>query len=295
VANDNLRQALQDAGLPPDELAGILHVDERTVRRWLGGGTPYARHRAKLARALDTTEHRLWPYLATSTPADATLAPAAAADTVAGYADAGAADTPSTEQLITDARERIDLLADTSRGLLEPPGLPELLLAKARDGCRVRILVCALDHRSLTPLLNTPGLEIRLSDGQERPVTHRIDDDTLAWMTLTTDEDARQPVLLHVRRDQAPGLFARLADHYQDAWKLSEPIETAGDIEHSLLEQDGDYDDPADDDDEDEDEDDEGDLAHDPGHTPQPDAQQPAASITRPAATAPRRWPGRPA
>jgi hypothetical protein len=61
MANDNLRAALQHAGLAPDDLANIVHVDVRTVRRWLSGGTPYARQRGKVARALDVPEQTSGP------------------------------------------------------------------------------------------------------------------------------------------------------------------------------------------------------------------------------------------
>lgn len=43
MANDNLRAALGHAGPRPDDLAQIVQVDVRTVRRWLSGGTPYPR------------------------------------------------------------------------------------------------------------------------------------------------------------------------------------------------------------------------------------------------------------
>ena len=61
MGNDNLRNALSRAGISGEEFAELIDVDPRTVRRWLTGQPPYARHRAKIARALDLTEHELWP------------------------------------------------------------------------------------------------------------------------------------------------------------------------------------------------------------------------------------------
>ena len=253
------------------------------MRRWLAGGTPYARHRAKLARALDTNERQLWPHLADTADAGAS---ASVAEALTGFTHADAPGAPSTETLLSAADHQIDLLADASHNLLAPIGLSELLLAKARDGCQVRILVCEPDG-SLTALLAVPGIEIRRSEIQERPIIHRVDDDSLAWVTLTTAEETDQPpMLLHIRRDQAPGMFDRLADHYEDAWKLSEPIQTASDIEHYFVEVDGDSEDA---------DDDEGGPPPDHSPTPPPAAPPAAEPVSRPAASPPRRWPGRPA
>ncbi len=61
MANENLKIALQRAGLTAEQFAEIISVDPKTVQRWVGGRTPYARHRATVARALDLAEHALWP------------------------------------------------------------------------------------------------------------------------------------------------------------------------------------------------------------------------------------------
>ncbi len=62
MADTNLKNALRRAGLTPEEFAEIVRVDPKTVQRWVAGTTtPYPRHRATIARALDLTEHELWP------------------------------------------------------------------------------------------------------------------------------------------------------------------------------------------------------------------------------------------
>jgi hypothetical protein len=231
---NNLRAALTAAGLQPGVLADLVAVDERTVRRWLAGGTPYARHRRKLARALDTTEHALWPELTTGPRGDATVVAPPVADTIIAHTKVHASDTPTTQTLIASALTRVDLI-DTTGDLARQSELIDLLISKARDGCQVRILVSAPD-RSLAPLLATPGIEICLSELDEQPVIHRADDHTLAWLTLrTTGDDDQAPVLLDVRHDGAPGTFARLADHYERAWELAQPIATTDELDRRLL------------------------------------------------------------
>jgi transcriptional regulator with XRE-family HTH domain len=62
LENEHLRTAITRAGLTLEEFADIVQVDVKTVQRWLAGRTaPYPRNRARVAGALDTTEHALWP------------------------------------------------------------------------------------------------------------------------------------------------------------------------------------------------------------------------------------------
>jgi transcriptional regulator with XRE-family HTH domain len=149
MANDRLRQALQAAGMQPDQLADLVAVDERTVRRWLTGDTPYARHRRQIARALHAAEHDLWPEIPQP----------AISDSLAAYSQSDDPDAPTAETLISAATNRIDLLDNTLERLLESAGLRDLLLAKASDGCQVRILVSSPDLY-LGPLLGHQQIEI---------------------------------------------------------------------------------------------------------------------------------------
>src|ERR1700733_8771787 len=61
MANENLKNALRTAGLTSEQFAQIIDIDPKTVQRWVSGRTPYPRHRATVARALELTEHDLWP------------------------------------------------------------------------------------------------------------------------------------------------------------------------------------------------------------------------------------------
>jgi lambda repressor-like predicted transcriptional regulator len=131
--------ALQQAGLQPDDLAQIVQVDIRTVRRWLSGRTPYPRQRGKVARALDTTEHDLWPEITTAPPPSPTAAQAT--DMLAAYPTASDLAAPDPKTLIRDATDRIELLGDTLTPILATPGVPALLATKATHGCHVRILL----------------------------------------------------------------------------------------------------------------------------------------------------------
>src|SRR5947209_6516255 len=87
MPNDKLKSAFQAAGLTVEEFAEIVGVDPKSVGRWLAGAsTPYPRHRASIARALDLPEDELWPEN-TPPPArePATDEPPAAGDVAASW------------------------------------------------------------------------------------------------------------------------------------------------------------------------------------------------------------------
>lgn len=260
MANDRLRQALQDAGLRPEQLAELVAVDDRTVRRWLTGVTPYARHRGQIARVLDTTEHDLWPDIPQP----------AISDSLAAYTDADDPNAPTTEALISSATDRIDLLDDALDELLESGELTDLLLAKASEGCQVRILVSA-PSLSLEPLLAHQQIEIRLIPAAPNTVIRRVDEQMLVALSLDTEPD-QPPLLLHVRERRAPGMFDRLARHFESNWECAdETLATASDLDDYLRE-------------------------HDPDPGPADDPQDPAAvehNARQDAQAPPRHWPRR--
>jgi hypothetical protein len=271
VANDHLRAALQAAGLAPDDLAQIVQVDVRTVRRWLSGGTPYARQRGKVARALDTTEHDLWPEIPTA-PAPSTPAAARASDLVAGYPAAGDLAAPEWRALMAGATDRIELLGHALTPILDTPGVPELLATRAAHGCSIRILVDDTGPH-LAPILNEPGIEIRLLEDPAVCTIHRFDDELLLTLHMIAGEMEHMP-LIHVRRAAPEGMFDRLTEYYDDLWERDSRAITPDP-------------DPAPEEDADEGENPESDPPRSPGERP------PVAHNER-TAPSPRRWPRRP-
>jgi hypothetical protein len=268
VANENLRAALQHAGLTPDDLANIVQVDVRTVRRWLSGGNPYARQRGKVARALDPPEHDLWPDAATPPPGPPE---AQESDLVAAYTTAGDLAAPDWKALMRDAADRIDLLGDTISEILATPGVPQLLAAKTTHGCAVRILLS--DTREhIAALLDHPGVEVRLLGVPAGSGIRRFDDELLLTLDLVGG-DADQAPLVHVRRKVSHGVFDRLAEYFSGLWEHdSEPLQPGFDLvpEEDEIE----------------------------GAEPDADARRsvpapPEPGPGKPSATPARRWPGR--
>ncbi len=279
MGNDNLRSALSQAGISGDELAELITVDPRTVRRWLTGQPPYPRHRAKIARALDLTEHDLWPE--TATPSPAADAHVLASEAILAFPHVDDAGAPNTVMLISSATERIELLDESLHKLLTQPGVPDLLTSKASQGCSVRILLES-PATSLTPLLNQNGIEIQTVEAFGRVAIHRADQQMLVTLKLDDGPDQR-PVLLHLTQQRPGGLFDRLAGHYEKLWGTAiEPIRTERDIDRYLFDDDGDEDWPV--------EDREPDEPEQPVAVPEPPTQPAIQTSTQ----QPRRWPRRP-
>jgi hypothetical protein len=170
-----------------------------------------------------------------------------------------------------DATDRIELLGDTLIEMLATPGVPELLAAKATQGCAVRILICDT-HEHVTPLLDQSGIEVRLLGVPAGYVIHRFDDELLITLHRVSEDPDHAP-LLHIRRAGGQGLFDRLAEYYGDLWvQDSQPVRPGFDLV------------PEEEEDE--------------GEDPEADARVSApgpleAAPSQPSAPPPRRWPGR--
>jgi hypothetical protein len=168
------------------------------------------------------------------------------------------------------ATDRIDLLGDTLIATLDTPGIRELLAAKAADGCRVRIVIHD-SHERLGPLLDHPGIEIRLLELPADYTIHRYDEQLL--LTLhAIGEDPDQGPLIHLRRAAPGGMFDRLAQYYDNLWEHT-PEPSRSDLDPAL--------------DKDENDDPETDRRL-------PAGERPAASHGERSAPSPRRWPRRP-
>jgi len=145
------------------------------------------------------------------------------------------------------ARRGIDLLGYALLFLPEQhPGLNELLRAKAREGCRVRIALArpdgsaaaqrdqeglggALDARIRTtvarfmPLQRGAGVELRLHDTPMYNSIFRFDDDILVTPHLHGVPGHRSP-LLHIRRLPGDSLYEAFASNFDAIWSLATPV-----------------------------------------------------------------------
>jgi DNA-binding transcriptional regulator YdaS (Cro superfamily) len=233
MADSNLKITLQHAGLTTEQFADIIGVDPKTVQRWVAGRTPYPRHRTTIARALDSTEHELWPDQVpapTGTADDS--APGLADDTTEGGAAPGQvvgevigswgqSSDPGSPPLITfvaRARERIDVL-DAHSGVIDAPGLIPAIGDAAVRGCSLRVILnpgSDAARESREPLAGVADDAVRVSDV---PIAHalvRADDEMLVILALAGT--AGSAPLLHLRRHTDRGIFERLVTHFEAHW-----------------------------------------------------------------------------
>jgi hypothetical protein len=276
--NEHLRTAITRSGLTFEEFADIVGVDVKTVQRWLAGRVPYPRHRARVAGALDTTEHALWPDAVpapTMTEAHELTTPVTG-DAIAGYGHATDPAVPTTAAFLSAAVERIEIAIPN---LASQPGLVELFRTSATNGPQARIIIENPDEQ-VEPLLGIDAIEIRASPAREDHVLYRADDELLLVLTRIGSASASPPII-HLRRQADGGLFDRLADDFDDRWLEATPLSSREQL-HAYLA--GTELEPR----------------PGPGHSPSADPQ-PARAPARPPeaptaspADAPRRWPRRP-
>jgi transcriptional regulator with XRE-family HTH domain len=276
--NEHLRAAITRSGLTLEEFADIAGVDVKTVQRWLAGRTPYPRHRTRVAAALDTTEHALWPDTVpapTTTEAHELTTPVTG-DAIAGYGHATDPAAPNTAALLSAAAERIEIAIPN---LASQPGLVELFRTSAANGCQARIIIEDADEQ-VEPLLGIDAIEIRASPAGEDHVVYRADDEMLLVFTRIGSASASPPII-HLRRQADGGLFDRLADDFDDRWRVATPLTSREQLYAYLA-------------------DTELEPRPEPEHSPAADPQRvraaarpPEASTASPA-EAPRRWPRRP-
>jgi hypothetical protein len=271
LENAHLRAAITGAGLTLEEFADIVQVDVKTVQRWLGGRTPYPRLRARVVGALDTTEHALWPDAAPRPTASLERGQPIpqATDVVAGYGHATDPGAPDPLDVLRSAAERIELSIPNVI-----PGIVDLLLAKAADGCQVRAIIEEPDGQA-EPLLGIDGLEVHASPGGEEFGLYRADDQILFVLRGIGVLSEPPPVILLQRRTSA-GLFDRLVDEFEARWDQTTPLPSGERLRAYLAE-----------------------IELEPWPEPDDDLdQEPPESPptpTEPLPDAPRRWPRRPA
>lgn len=251
MSNERLRTAMYRAKVSVDTLSDRVGVDRKTVLRWLAGREPQPRLRWAVADLLGTEAHYLWP-------ATGRNGQRAWADLVAAYAYRAQLTPTLWWELLTHADRQLDLFGYTLFFLHEQhPGLVDLLRAKGTAGCAVRILVgdpdcpqvaareeeerigVTLGARIRTSLqyfadlADAVGVEVRLQDVPLYNSVYRFDEQMLVTPHLYGTPGSHAP-LLHLRRVEDDGLFARFAGHAEALWVISRPAELSSPMERGV-------------------------------------------------------------
>jgi transcriptional regulator with XRE-family HTH domain len=248
LANEQLKQALRNAGLEIDDLAVKVGVDVKTAQRWLSGSrTPHPRHRRRVADILGVPEQQLWPDQVPGHDRAGQDATGEILDELTGGGDG-----PDWRELLEAASQRAWLL-DLTLGDVLTDGDDQLLANAARRGSQVRVLVSDRDSVHLAIAEQEAGRHVNLTSRPastselDRVVTlltphaaggeielrsfvgagsYRVlifDDRALVRLRLPGVDPDAMP-LLHLERQSEDGIFESFAQHFDALWQTGEPI-----------------------------------------------------------------------
>src|SRR6201986_4656311 len=116
MVNNRLRDCMMAAGTTPEELASRLHVDPKTVERWITTGrSPYPKYRHKLAALLQKIEAYLWPDAMSSEQASRV----SESEIVKAYAHRNVMPAELWDRLLEQCQQEIDILVYVGMFLTE--------------------------------------------------------------------------------------------------------------------------------------------------------------------------------
>jgi transcriptional regulator with XRE-family HTH domain len=238
MPNERLRAALLENGLTLAAVADELGVDMKTVERWVGGRTPYRRHRYALSARLGVDEVYLWPD---ALPREQ-VAMASAGEVVAVYPHRSEVPREVWRRLFDAAREEIGVLVYAGLFLSEDAGLQRSLIRRAKAGVRIRFLlgdpeskhveqrgldegaegaIAAKIRSAMTtyrPLRESAGVEFRLHRTILYNSMYRADDQILVNTHLHGLPAAQAPVW-HLRKIAGGELTSTYLESFDRVWK----------------------------------------------------------------------------
>lgn len=137
MANERLRSALHTAGMTSSDLGERVHVDAKTVDRWITADrVPHRSNRQRVASLLGQREAFLWPDAESALRADS----ASASEVIAVYPNRGSIPASHWHDLFESAVESIDILAFAASFLHDTlADLNDLLATQASQGVRIRL------------------------------------------------------------------------------------------------------------------------------------------------------------
>ncbi|MEV0465731.1 XRE family transcriptional regulator [Nocardia tengchongensis] len=252
MTQKRLEMAMLRAGFGSAALAAHVGVDVKTVNRWLGGRVPHRRTRLQVAEALGETEESLWPE---SRPDIQPGAPATA-EVLGAYAHRSEIPNDLWVSLVHRATDQIDIIGYAYPFVFELlPKASELIAAKAKSGCAVRLGFAdpdcdhvmerdALEQMGgtlpgrirnalsmLGPLADTPGCSVALHTTHLYNSVFRFDSEMIVTPHLFRARGYQHPAL-HLRRLSPHGIFESYADQFEQIWGTTTPYTTG--VNHGL-------------------------------------------------------------
>ncbi|WP_249019475.1 helix-turn-helix domain-containing protein [Conexibacter sp. S30A1] len=218
MGNENLQNALHQAGLTIEAFARVINVDPKSVGRWVSGNTiPYPRHRQAIARALDLDEHELWPDQTPVSGDDDDTTAGDGCDVVGSWSYANQHNAPNPADLITASDGPIDLL-DSHAGIQPTDQIIDRIQAAAAAGRKIRILT-ETPTRQLAALIAQPNVEIRVDDLWTEFWFLRAGHQMLFAINFQDDIDVMPAPILKLDGTITGGLFERAQGKFEELWQ----------------------------------------------------------------------------
>ena len=244
MPNERLRAALLEHGLTPAVLGDEIGVDHKTVERWISlGRIPYRRHRYAVAARLAVDEAYLWPEALSREQVTA----ASDSEVLAIYPHRSDVPDEVWERLFSAAEQEIGILVYAGIFLAEAAAVQKILLAKARAGVRVRVLLGDPDSPQVVergadegvgdsmaarirnalvlfrPLRTASGTEFRLHQTTLYNSIFRGDDQLLVNTHIYGLAGAYAPAW-HLRKVAGGEIVTTYLDSFERVWETAVPI-----------------------------------------------------------------------
>jgi hypothetical protein len=244
MPNERLRTAMLERGVTPAALAEALQVDPKSVERWIGGRTPYRRHRYAVAARLGVDEAYLWPDALSQDQ----IANASESEIINIYPHRWTVPSDMWRNFFNNAEQEIGVLVYSGLFVAEDAGIQRIFRTKADAGAKVRILLGDPDSEAVAqrgsdegiddtmaarirnavvlyrPLRDVHGIEFRLHRTTLYNSIYRADDHLLVNTHIYNFPASQAPVL-HLRRVAGGGMVTTYLDSFDSVWDGAIPLE----------------------------------------------------------------------
>jgi transcriptional regulator with XRE-family HTH domain len=156
MRNERLRALLLERGETLDKLAEAVHVDAKTVERWITKGRiPYRKHRYEVAAFFGVDESYIWPDALGRDE----VAAVSQSEIVSVWPHRWAVPRDVWGHFFSAAEREIGALVYSGMFMAEDIGVHRLFAERARAGVRVRLLLGDPDSRNVAERGETEGID----------------------------------------------------------------------------------------------------------------------------------------
>jgi transcriptional regulator with XRE-family HTH domain len=247
MPNERLRALLLERGATPGTIAEAVHVDPKTVERWITKGrTPYRTHRYAVAAFFGVDESYIWPDALDRDQVTAV----SESEIVAVYPHRSEVPRDVWRHLFAQADHEIGVLVYAGLFLSEDAGIQRIFKEKAAAGARVRILLGDPDSQVVSergkdegvgdamaakirnalalyrPLRSMEGVEFRFHQTVLYNSIYRADGQLLVNTHIQGLTAAHAPVW-HLRKLAGGEIAGLYLDSFERVWESAKPAQEA--------------------------------------------------------------------